>query len=136
MALNLGLVLCARPESGLCHMPSAFSLSKPWLGPVCQHWIQPLREERDWAPCRPGTLRTGADYKRTCLTWGSALYAAGESCIVLLPSRLRTHISTASGTVSHRASDTFVCPAELQNHPFSPRHKLIGRVSASQYLII
>lgn len=106
--MNLGLVLCARPESGLCQMPAAFSLSEPWLGSVCRHRIQPLREGTDRAPCRPGTLRTGADYKPRCLTWGSAPYAAGESCVVLLPCRLRTHSSTASGPVSHRASLTCV----------------------------
>lgn len=38
----------------------AFSPRKPWVSPVCQHRVRPMREGRS-STLRPGSLSTGAD---------------------------------------------------------------------------
>lgn len=91
MALNLGPVLCARPEFGLCQMLAAFSLGKLFLlcagtDATTEGGKRPGTLQMSYSSPDQVNLRTGVNYKSRCLMCGSVPRAAGESCIAILPS--------------------------------------------------
>lgn len=91
MALNLGPVLCARPEFGLCQMLAAFSLGKLFLlcagtDATTEGGKRPGTLQMSYSSPDQVNLRTGVHYKSRCLMCGSVPRAAGESCIAILPS--------------------------------------------------
>lgn len=134
--------LCLAEESVMPHAGS-FITEKALDYPVCWHWIHPVREGRDPAPCSMGAsslvkLRTGVNSKSRCLKYGSVPYAAGESCVATFPPpHLRTDISTVFLTPLPRCGSSngiFAFLASFRALPSLCDKNPTGRVSATRYL--
>lgn len=123
--LNLDPVLCARPESVLCQMLTA----KPSVSLVCQHWIQPMREGRDHAPCRLGEISELEPTTNPGALRGALSHMLlGKAASPLFPPHLRADISTACcPPLSHRGSSSH-CSCRASETPVCDRSP-VGRVS-------
>lgn len=130
--------LCLAEESVMPHADS-FLMEKALDYPVCWHWIHPVREGRDPAPCSTGAsslvkLRTGVNSKSRCLKCGSVPYAAGESCVATIPSSSPADRHQHCLLNSSSSNAIFVFLASFRTLPSLCDKSPIGRVSATRYL--